>query len=113
MVPLMINIRANYGKLPPGHWANDVRDGGGRIIGECCHFYRLDDLHDESVPEEVQALSGPSGTLVYTSEGSDKMEKEYFEVFGGGQSAVIHDFRKAVIYSGKKEKINRPHQDKG
>src|SRR2546426_563240 len=39
--PLMMTYRVNAGPLPPGHWLNDPQVGGGRIIGEPCHFIDL------------------------------------------------------------------------
>ena len=54
-------------------------------------------------------------TITYTADGSKAMEKEHIEVFGGGRSALIHDFKQATLFSGDLDKTHKklPAQDKG
>src|SRR5207245_9720906 len=119
--PLMMTYRVNAGRLPPGHWLNDPQIGGGRIIGEACHFidlmsYLTGDAEIASVAgrggdfthgstEDFSATlafaDGSVGNLVYTARGSSRLSKERLEVHGGGMSAVIDDFQSTVIYIGR------------
>jgi len=68
---------------------------------------------NDNVSLTVRFSNGSIGTIVYTSSGSSAMAKEYMEVFGGGTSAVIDDFKQAVIFSKRKKRITLRHQDKG
>jgi len=115
--PLMMTYRVNAGPLPPGHWLNEPAIGGGRIIGEACHFidlmsYLTGDATIVSVDaralgkhtgpiEDVAATltfgDGSVGQLLYTQSGSPRFAKERLEVHGAGASGVIEDFRSGVI----------------
>ena len=135
--PLVINIRTNAGAIPKDHWIQDPKLGGGRMIGEGCHFIDLASTLADSLPVSVYAIAsdkagksamlndnlvvtltfanGSIATITYTADGSKAMEKEHVEVFGGGRSAVIHDFKQAVLYSGDLDKAHKKlqAQDKG
>lgn len=126
--PLIVNIRVNAGLIPKGHWIQDPETGGGRIIGEVCHFIDLMQYFTGSEPVSVFAESintgnsvltasdnfsavikfsnGSVGNLVYLANGDSALPKEHIEVSGGGISAVINDFRDGIIYrSGKMTRI--------
>ena len=132
--PAVIGARVNAGRLPDDHWLNDPNDGGGRLIGEGCHFVDLIlhlagapaaavqafSLEDHgAAPEQAQSFvaqlrcaNGALGSIVYCSEGDRRLPKERFEVFRGGMAAVLEDFRLLEIYdSGKKRSIRG--SDKG
>ncbi|WP_434926539.1 bi-domain-containing oxidoreductase [Shewanella sp. HL-SH2] len=135
--PLVVNIRVNSGSIPADHWIQDVKTGGGRVIGEGCHFVDLASALVGSNPKTVSAIgtskpnksallndnvvisltfeNGSIATIIYTADGAKAMQKEYIEVFGGGRSAVINDFKEAVLYSGdaKQEVKKQVAQDKG
>ncbi|WP_299773701.1 bi-domain-containing oxidoreductase [uncultured Pseudoteredinibacter sp.] len=135
--PLMINIRVNSGEIPRDHWIQDPRTGGGRIIGEGCHFVDLASAIAKSNPvlvsamavrkEEKSALlndsvsvslkfeSGSVANIIYCADGSKSMAKERVEVLGGGLSAEIDDFKLVRLYSGdsKVKTIKQGVQDKG
>ncbi len=135
--PLVITIRTNAGAIPMDHWIQDPKLGGGRMIGEGCHFIDLASSIARSLPISVYAVStnkqnksamlndnvivtltfanGSIATIIYTADGSKAMEKEYVEVFGGGRSAIIEDFKQATFYSGDLDKNNKKlsSQDKG
>ncbi|MBI2165006.1 MAG: bi-domain-containing oxidoreductase [Chloroflexi bacterium] len=119
--PLVMSYRVNAGPLPPGHWAHDPDIGGGRILGEVCHFvdtlyflcgHPLQEIRASALPvigdthppdNLVATLSfadGSLGTIVYTSRGSPALPKERLEVFGGGCSAVVEDFRLLELFQG-------------
>ncbi|MSQ13516.1 MAG: oxidoreductase [Dehalococcoidia bacterium] len=111
--PMMVTCRVNAGALPADHWAYHPDEGGGRIIGEGCHFVDLLQYLVGAPPVRVYATSasgpgfrpddnvqialdyadGSRGQIVYTSLGSDSFPKERLEVFADGKVAVIDNFR--------------------
>lgn len=126
--PLFINIRVNAGLIPKEHWIQDPETGGGRIIGEACHFIDLMQYFTRSEPVSVfsEALktsnsgvtpfdnisvvirfsNGSVGNLVYLANGDKAMPKERIEIFGGGTTAVIDDFREGSLFrNGKKSSL--------
>jgi len=134
--PLSINYRVNAGRVPPGHWAHDPKEGGGRIIGEVCHF--IDFMHfitgslvtrvyaeaisssnhavtnDDSVFITLRFADGSNGSIAYLAEGDRAMPKERIEIFGGGKSFVIDDFHATNAFqSGRETKTKLREQDKG
>lgn len=130
--PKSVNIRVNAGLLPPDHWVNDPETGGGRIIGEACHFIDLamylsgghivsvsadsmNDPHDlkNTLIINLKMDNGSVASVSYFSNGSKKVDKEYIEVFSGGLVAQIFDFKRLVITGEKLEKKSFKTQDKG
>jgi predicted dehydrogenase len=133
--PLALNYRVNAGFIPADHWLNDPEQGGGRIIGEVCHFVDFLTFLVGAVPVEVQVNSlanpgqysndnvigsmrfadGSQGTISYLANGDKSYSKERVEVFGGGAVAVLEDFRRLETVRGGKKKVSRSilHQDKG
>jgi predicted dehydrogenase/threonine dehydrogenase-like Zn-dependent dehydrogenase len=131
---LAINYRINAGYIPPKTWVHDPLDGGGRIIGEVCHFIDLCQFLAGDTPSEVfaHALGGSEGALhdtvsitvkfrggsiaviAYFATGSAGLPKERVEVFGGGRVAVIDDFKELTVATGGKVSHRRHNsQDKG
>jgi predicted dehydrogenase len=133
--PLALHYRVNAGYLPPDHWVNDREQGGGRIVGELCHFVDLLMFLAASpvVKVEARALgnagrysgdnvlvslrfaNGSEGTISYLANGDRSFSKERLEVFGGGAVAVLDDFRRLELArGGRKETMHsRWRQDKG
>ena len=133
--PLALHYRINAGYLPPDHWVNDREQGGGRILGEVCHFVDLLMFLAASPIIEVEARSvgnsgrysgdnvlvslrfanGSEGTISYLANGDRAFSKERIEVFGGGSAAVLEDFRRLeLVRDGRKEIVHsRWRQDKG
>jgi predicted dehydrogenase/threonine dehydrogenase-like Zn-dependent dehydrogenase len=133
--PLAMHYRVNAGYLPRSHWVHDPEQGGGRILGELCHFIDFLMYLAGSSPLEVQASSvsnsglysgenvivslrfanGSQGTIDYLANGDKSFSKERVEVFGGGAVAVLEDFRRLeLVRHGKKRAIySRWRQDKG
>ena len=127
-----INIRVNAGQLPADHWVNDPDIGGGRIIGEACHFLDLamylagskiisvsaeavndpDNLNN-TVVINLGFNNGSIANISYFSNGSKQLPKEQIEVFCGGTVIKIDDFNKMKIYSSKVKKLKFNKQDKG
>jgi len=129
--PMSILYRVNAGQLPEGHWLS-LPDQGGRIIGEACHFIDCMVFLTNSLPVRVSAMQLPGstpanpnvaatiyfgdgsvGTLLYLSNGSPAVPKEYCEVFCQGQSARMEDFRTLELCSGRKCTQRRYDGSKG
>jgi predicted dehydrogenase len=133
--PLAVHYRVNAGFLPADHWLNDPQQGGGRIVGEVCHFVDFLCFLTGSPPVEVEtrALANPGrysndnvvcslrfadgsqGTISYLANGDKSFSKERIEVFGGGAVAVLEDFRRLELIRGGKRQLLRSflRQDKG
>ncbi|HUQ34631.1 MAG TPA: bi-domain-containing oxidoreductase [Pyrinomonadaceae bacterium] len=134
--PLSISYRVNAGRIPKSHWLQDPREGGGRIIGEVCHFIDLMQyltgalvtrVYAESIKSRNQEMvdedncfitlrfsDGSNGAISYLSEGDKAMPKERVEIFSEGKSFVLDDYRGAVVYrNGREENIKPRQQDKG
>jgi len=132
--PMALHYRVNAGFLPANHWLNDPQQGGGRILGEVCHFVDFLCFLTESSPVEVETRAlpnpgrysndnvvcsirfadGSQGTISYLANGDKSFSKERIEVFGGGNVAVLEDFRRLeLVRSGKKHVLRSLRQDKG
>jgi predicted dehydrogenase/threonine dehydrogenase-like Zn-dependent dehydrogenase len=133
--PLALYYRINAGYLRPDHWLNDREQGGGRILGECCHFidFMMFLAGSPIVGVEARPLAnagrysgdnvvillafanGSQGTISYLANGDRAFSKERIEIFGGGAAAVLEDFRSLeLVRNGRKETLrSRWHQDKG
>ncbi|MBW2623062.1 MAG: bi-domain-containing oxidoreductase [Deltaproteobacteria bacterium] len=131
--PIAAMYRINAGAIPADHWIQDQESGGGRIIGEVCHFTDTLAYLTGSLPETLFAASipGPNdfndtlqinlkyangsvGTVAYLANGDKSLPKERIEVFTTGISIVMDDFKTLTIHSkGKKKKKSLLTQDKG
>ncbi len=133
--PLALHYRVNAGFIPGDHWLNDPAQGGGRVIGEVCHFVDFLTFLVGAAPVEVQshALANPGkysndnvictirfadgsqGTISYLANGDKSYSKERVEVFGGGAVAVLEDFRRLELVGGGRKRVvrSRWRQDKG
>lgn len=134
--PLSFLYRINAGRVPKGHWIQDPHEGGGRIVGEVCHFIDLlqywtdappisvfaqtianrnqEIVDDDSVMINVQFADGSNGCIAYLAEGDKTLPKERVEIFGEGSVFVLDDFSDAYLYrNGREEKVRLRKQDKG
>ncbi|HEV2829021.1 MAG TPA: bi-domain-containing oxidoreductase [Pyrinomonadaceae bacterium] len=134
--PLSIVYRVNAGRIPREHWTQDAVEGGGRIIGEVCHFVDFmqfltgaltdsvyaeciaggatDVVSEDSVFISLQFGDGSRGMIAYLSGGDSSLPKERIEIFGDGKTFVIEDFRSATLYAdGHEKKETLRQQDKG
>ena len=134
--PLSILYRVNAGRIARDHWIQDPREGGGRIVGEVCHFIDLMQfltgalttrvyaervtsrdhkiVEDDSVFITLRFSDGSNGAIAYLAEGDRALPKERIEIYGEGKTFVIDDFRSATSYAGGHEKRMRlRNQDKG
>lgn len=127
-----ISYRINAGNVPPEHWVHNPAVGGGRIIGEACHFIDLCMYLAGAPISSVQAVDSRSGAglrdtvaislgfangsianISYFSNGSKQLPKERIEVFCGGSTAVLDDFRELHIYGDSVKSSKLKKQDKG
>ena len=132
---LVIAIRVNAGSIPAASWIHDPNTGGGRLLGEGCHFVDLAGALTGTRPRTVRAIGigsedpdsrlrdnftiviefddGSVATIIYTSKGDPALGKERIEVFGDGVSAVIDDFHTSTVTCGGHTDRHRTKQDKG
>lgn len=125
--PLVMNYRINAGFIPKEHWTQNEQIGGGRIIGEVCHFIDLMQFFTDALPSTIYAQcinthnertknddhviihitfsDGSIGSITYVASGDKALPKERVEIFGGGKVGVINDFRGGELYSGNKNRI--------
>lgn len=133
--PLVAHYRVNAGYIPLTHWLHDQKIGGGRIIGEGCHFVDFLTFLVGEAPVSVTTHGTPDhgiyrednivmtfsypdgsiGTVSYLANGDKVLPKERIEVFSGGRVAVLDDYRSLeMIKDGRKQVIrSRFSQDKG
>ena len=131
--PLAMTYRVNAGALPPESWLQSPEEGGGRIIGEACHFIDWMACLAGAPPAQVFARAlgtggapadnvivtvtfadGSLGSLQYLANGDRWLPKERAEVFCDGAVAVLEDFRRLMLArDGKVRIVRRFSQDKG
>jgi predicted dehydrogenase/threonine dehydrogenase-like Zn-dependent dehydrogenase len=122
--PLFISYRVNAGALADDNWALDPVEGGGRILGEVCHFvdticYLGGALPGRVFAEEVatgarrgvtvtlRLTNGSVGVIHYLTTGDAAVPKEYVEVFGGGRTAQLDNFRTLSLYRNNRRRKQR------
>lgn len=133
--PKMILYRCNAGPLPPGHWAADPVEGGGRIVGEAVHFFdwccwaldadpvsiradRVDAAGPNAIAEDNLSVllrypDGSLATVVYCAVGAPMLPKERIELYGGGGGIIIDDFRSIEISGLPGKSARQSKIDKG
>jgi len=133
--PLVLSYRVNAGAVPRQSWLRDAAEGGGRLVGEACHFVDLLSylgggailrVHavrpgaagESSDPETFTAVleleGGSVATLVYCADGDPAHPKERLEIVGGVAVAVLDDFRELVVtHRGRRERVLGLGCDKG
>ena len=133
--PRLVTYRVNAGYLPPEHWTQDPAQGGGRLLGEACHFLDFANWLQGETPVSVYAraaddagkyrqdnlmivLAYPSGgvaTVIYGANGDKAAGKERVEVSSGGRLGVLEDYRLLTLHrDGRTEVVrDRLRADKG
>lgn len=131
--PKHIHYRVNAGPIPLDHWTQDPNIGGGRIIGEACHFidfitflvgdspisvsaHALPDrgkYREDNVSMTFTFPDGSIGVVDYLANGDKSFPKERVEVFCGGQVAVLDDFVSLQVTKNGRKKEVKKAQDKG
>src|SRR5579859_1278734 len=131
--PLLLNYRINAGYIPGEHWTQDMTVGGGRILGEVCHFVDLSlflvgqamvEIYAVALPDSgrysgdnlvvsLRFADGSAATISYAANGDRGLGKERLEAFGGGRAAVLDDFRQLDLYAGARRTTRKSAPDKG
>jgi len=132
----LIQYTINAGEIPKDHWINDPTVGGGRIIGEVCHFVDFCQyltgskiknvstlainansekyINNDNISMNIEFANGSLANIIYTSMGPKSYPKENVRVFTNGNVAELKNFVKAEIYKGgRKIKKSKLQQDKG
>lgn len=129
--PKAFIMTVNAGAIPPDHWTHDPEAGGGRIVGEACHFIDLlrflagvplaswqragmeSPTHD-TVSLQLGFEDGSIGTVHYYANGSKAFPKERLEVFAAGRVLQLDNYRKLTGFGWSGfTKMNLWRQDKG
>lgn len=134
--PKSFIMTMNAGEIPADHWTQDNEVGGGRIIGEACHFIdlmryladseivsvqarRMGDAPGVAITEDKAAITlgfadGSFGTMHYLANGAASFPKERVEVFAAGRVLQLDNFRKLKGFGWPDfKKMNLWKQDKG
>lgn len=134
--PKTLILTMNAGAIPADHWTQDIEVGGGRIIGEACHFIdlarflvdseivsiqarRVGDVGNGDIVEDKASITlgfadGSLATIHYFSNGANSFPKERVEVFAAGRVLQLDNFRKLKGYGWRGfRKMNLWRQDKG
>ncbi|OIO59201.1 MAG: dehydrogenase [Alphaproteobacteria bacterium CG_4_10_14_0_2_um_filter_63_37] len=135
-VPKVFVYTCNAGNIPADHWAQNIESGGGRLVGEACHFIDLVrdlagsplveahvmtmgrnpamEIVDDKATITLRFEDGSIGTIHYLANGGKKFPKERFEVFAGDAVLQLDNYRELRGYGWpgfKKQKLWA--QDKG
>ena len=117
-LPINVVITVNAGEIQANHWTQNMSIGGGRIIGEACHFIDLITYLSGSLVDSVVMNSmgenpevntdnatillkyqnGSTGVINYFANGNKGYSKERIEVYSQGKTMVIDNFRKSKYY---------------
>jgi len=133
--PFELLFRVNAGALPADHWLNDPDDGGGRLLGEGCHFIDFACWFAGELPRRVNttmraapgeplaagqsfsvSLDFPGGglaTVFYAADGGRPLQKEYVEAHCDGRSGAIDDFKTLIPSPGRRRTPVPAPRDKG
>jgi len=128
---LSIDYTVAAGPPPRGTWITDPGEGGGRIVGECCHFVDLcaylvggpptrvfatgsgaDPEVDDSTTALLSWPDGSTATIHYLARASSELPKERFEASAGGVTATCENFRQTRLH-GARGGVRKLNQDKG
>ena len=128
--PLSMIMTVNAGDIPKDHWVQDLKIGGGRIVGEACHFidllryiaqHPITDIHptfmtsktNDTVSIQIRFQDGSMGTVHYFANGHKRFPKERLEIFADGSVIQLDNFKRVKSY-GTNIISRLPHrQDKG
>ena len=133
--PKIIDYEVHVESLPANNWINDPEIGGGRILGEACHFFDLfrylieakwKDVFSKYIPVRVTQGSsgedfivsinwedGSASTLKYTTMGSKNLPKETITIHCEDLTIIIKDFKEMIVDTGKVDTIKFRKQEKG
>jgi predicted dehydrogenase/threonine dehydrogenase-like Zn-dependent dehydrogenase len=131
--PMNVIATMNAGNIPANVWVHDMQIGGGRIIGEGCHFIDLityftgskvkavcmnamginPDDNTDNASILLKYENGSTGVINYFSNGSKAYSKERVEVYSQDRTAIIDNFRQTTGYGFKGFSKLKTPLDKG
>jgi predicted dehydrogenase len=131
--PKSFIMTVNAGEIPAAHWTQDISEGGGRIIGEACHFidllrflagstiisYQITRMENVPMPDDKLCLTlnfqdGSFGVIHYLANGHRSFPKERLEIFTAGKILQLDNFRKLRGFGWHNfKRMNLFQQDKG
>jgi predicted dehydrogenase len=131
--PMVMTCRVNAGRLPEGHWTHHPELGGGRIVGEMCHFVDLlsylagspprflgaaavgggSEPREDNVCATLGFADGSVGQIVYSAFGDSSLPKERIEVLGEVGAGALSDFRELKLHRGGQSETASRRRDKG
>ncbi len=133
--PTTILCRVSAGKVPPSHWVHDLEQGGGRVLGEVCHFIDtlvflvnspVTEVHAsgfssigapaqarDNVAVTLQHADGSLGTIVYIAQSSAHVGKERIEAFGQAGIGILDDYRSLELNDSQRRLVKVRGQEKG
>ncbi|MDM8538951.1 Gfo/Idh/MocA family oxidoreductase, partial [Desulfobacterales bacterium HSG17] len=133
--PVLLSYRVNAGLIPPDSWIQDMNVGGGRIIGEVCHFIDFASYIIGHDPKEVQAIcvntnnssliaednaslcikyeDGSVANILYAALGSAELSKERCEIFADESVSIMDDFCSTTCFGKRGSKKLKGKQAKG
>jgi predicted dehydrogenase len=131
--PIVATYRVNAGRLPHDHWTHDPDVGGGRVVGEVCHFVDFlsflcqgppisvsaaavgggSEIREDNLAATLRFANGSVGVVVYTALGDPSLEKERIEVLGEAGAGTLEDFRNLVLHRGGRSERVEGKRDKG
>ncbi len=119
--PMAMLYRVNAGAMPSDSWMQQEEIGGGRIVGEACHFIDYMIYMNGSLPIDVYASvmeepahledtvlvnlrfeNGSIGSIAYFANGAGSLFKEYIEIYRAGVTGILTDFKELKVYGGGK-----------
>lgn len=134
-LPLVMHYRVNAGSIPKDIWLQDPEVGGGRMVGEGCHFIDFmsyicgapvekvqamciktangAETPEDSISVNLQFADGSVGTLEYVALGDTTLSKEWCEIHGEGSTATMDNFCKTVCTGKLGKRKLKGKQQKG
>jgi predicted dehydrogenase len=132
---LAASYRISAGRLEAGHWTHDLDEGGGRILGEVCHFVDslrfladadIEVVHAtgygaqkapiqarDSVGVNLTFVDGSIGTILYVADGSPVVPKERLEAYSADRTGILDDYRRLELLGPRRRRTVRSRRDKG
>jgi len=130
--PKVITVRVNGGAIEGGHWTQSSDEGGGRVLGEMCHFVDLarhlagsaivsvradaattEHGSGDDVIANLAFADGSLASIIYTARGDTSLPKERIEMFAGSRAGVLDDFQSLTLAANGKTDTTNASQDKG
>src|SRR5579884_2018919 len=133
--PVVATYRVSAGAVPADAWVHDLEEGGGRVIGEVCHFIDtlvflagapVSEVHasgcskvgaptqaNDNVAVTLRHADGSLGTILYVAQSAPGIGKERIEAYGAGGVGVLDDYRELELYGPRAQRVKGRGQEKG